>query len=277
MSLNLIQGTPEWHSHRAQSVGSSDAPVIMGVSPWKTIEDLYKEKRGVIDSSPASFCMQRGINLEPKARSVFEEMTGIFVSPLVKVSKERVWMSASLDGIDFEEKNIVEIKCAGKKDHALAISGKIPEKYVPQLQHQMCVCDVDHAYYFSFDGENGVIIDVKRDEKYITSLISKEEEFWECLKQKKAPLSDTQLMNDQLWITASEELKNLQPLLKREKELREVLIGLSNGKKSTGNGLIVKKEIRKGIIDYSKIPELKDVDLELYRKDDIEIYKLYYS
>ena len=36
----------EWHKWRMGGIGSSDAPVVMGVSPYKTIEQLYLEKTG---------------------------------------------------------------------------------------------------------------------------------------------------------------------------------------------------------------------------------------
>lgn len=31
--VNLIQGTPEWHAHRAKYRNASDAPVMMACSP----------------------------------------------------------------------------------------------------------------------------------------------------------------------------------------------------------------------------------------------------
>jgi len=34
---------------------------------------------------------------------------------------------------------------------------------------------------------------------------------------------------------------------------------------------------RPGSVDYSAIPELKAVDLDLYRKDPIQVYKLEYT
>jgi len=30
--VNLIQGTPEWHAHRAQHFNASDAPAMLGAS-----------------------------------------------------------------------------------------------------------------------------------------------------------------------------------------------------------------------------------------------------
>ena len=41
---NLIQGSPEWHAHRANHFNASDAPAMMGCSPYKTRTQLLHEK-----------------------------------------------------------------------------------------------------------------------------------------------------------------------------------------------------------------------------------------
>ena len=40
----IIQGTPEWHEFRAQHLNASDAPAMMGESPYKTRDALLREK-----------------------------------------------------------------------------------------------------------------------------------------------------------------------------------------------------------------------------------------
>ena len=41
--VQLTQGTPSWHAHRAQHFNASDAPAMMGVSPYKTRSELLHE------------------------------------------------------------------------------------------------------------------------------------------------------------------------------------------------------------------------------------------
>ncbi len=53
MTSQLIQNTPEWHAFRRKRIGASDAPVIMGISPWKTPYQLWIEKTSGIESSAA--------------------------------------------------------------------------------------------------------------------------------------------------------------------------------------------------------------------------------
>ena len=45
---DFAQGTPEWHQHRATHFNASDAPAMMGVSPYMTrTELLTRMKTGI--------------------------------------------------------------------------------------------------------------------------------------------------------------------------------------------------------------------------------------
>lgn len=277
----LLQQTDEWLQFRKDKIGASDAPVILEVSPWKTPYQLWEEKVGVRENSFKSKSMQRGLDLEDKARDKFEEMTGLCVFPTVVIHPENHWMMASLDGMDIGKNHIVEIKCPGKEDHELAKSGKIPQKYYPQLQHQLEVCGMDMVYYFSFDGEEGVILELYREDKYIKKLVTKEKEFWECTQSFIPPAmseKDFQVKSDDMWNEASHKWLRAQERLKEieneEKELREILICMSNKKNCVGGGIKVSKVVRKGNVDYSRVHELNGVNLETYRKPPIECWKI---
>jgi len=180
----------------------------MGVSPWKSIEELYHEKILGLEM-PSNPKMERGIELEEPARQLYTEMTGIQVKDKVVFHPFYNWMMASLDGMSVDNKRIMEIKVAGKVDHALAKKGKIPEKYYPQLQHQMEVCrelfGIDEMDYFSFNGKEGVIVNVKRDHVYIQGMIEKELEFWNCLKRGIAPKETYTREPSEFWTIEDEK------------------------------------------------------------------------
>lgn len=59
-----------------------------------------------------------------------------------------------------------------------------------------------------------------------------------------------------------------------EKKLRDQLMVLSEGKTKAEGRFVFMKEVRRGSIEYSKIPLLSSMDLEIYRKPDIEAWKL---
>lgn len=187
--VDIKQGSKAWLKLRKSHITATDANVIMGVSPWKTLMELYNEKISDEPPEEPNERMKRGIGLEPTARNIFILETGIYVEP--KVYKKD-WALASLDGISEDEKVIVEIKCPGQKDHSIAMDGKIPDHYYPQIQHQIYVTGVDMAYYFSFDGSESVLVEVERNEPYIQEMIKKEEAFYQCLINKIPP----QLINE---------------------------------------------------------------------------------
>jgi len=153
----------------------------MQMSPFKNIDQLYKEKNQGFEQVANPY-MQRGIDLEPIALEKFEQETGLIMFPCVAVHDNIEWMAASFDGVTICRNAICEIKCPGKRDHFAATNGIIPEKYKAQLQHQLVVSGLWEMFYYSFDGEKGVIIEVKRDQNFIDVMIEKEIEFWERLQ-----------------------------------------------------------------------------------------------
>ena len=135
--MHLKQGSPEWLEMRKTKIGGSDAPIVMEESPWKTPYQLWQEKMGLVQQPPPTARMKRGLELEEQARHQLEQMTGLFLEPDVVFHNQHEYMIASLDGIDPTGKHIAEIKCCGSEDHAIALGGSIPQKYYPQLQHQL--------------------------------------------------------------------------------------------------------------------------------------------
>ncbi len=178
--IQLEQGTYEWLTFRRSHVCASDAPVIMGLSPYKTKEQLMDEKLRYYEQHCNPY-MQRGKDLEPLALECFEKETGLIMFPMVGVHDEIDWMAASFDGVSICRKFIVEIKCPGKRGHAMAMKGVVPMNYYPQVQHQICVSDVEFAYYYSFDGVEGKIIKVDRDQEFIEKMVDTERDFWNTL------------------------------------------------------------------------------------------------
>ena len=266
------QNTEEWLQFRRGKIGASDAPVIMGVSPWKNKLQLWEEKVKGTYSQAVNGAMKRGIELEESARQLFCLKTGIEVFPCVAVHPELDWMMASLDGLDKSGKVAVEIKCAGKEDHAVALAGRVPEKYYPQLQHQMHVCQLEKMFYFSFDGYDGKLVELQLDRSYVKEMLGEEQEFYRCMIENRAPApKKTYIMReDEPWkecaCALSSILKEKKDLEKREAEIKARILNIAGQCESMGYGIKLSRVQRKGQIDYSTIPELEGVNLEEYRK-----------
>lgn len=259
---------------RRNGIGSSDAAVVMGVSPWRTPYQLWQEKVYGDSLQLDNSSMKRGRDLEETARQEFEKMIGTLVAPDCLVHPNIDWMRASVDGISADKKVLVEIKCPNQQDHFGAVNKKVPEKYWPQVQHQLEVTGLDEMYYFSFDGKKGVIVEVKRDQAYLDGLMEEESRFWQLVQKREAPQlteDDYICMDDnEEWKKLAQEWLQIKALEDKEKQTRSRLIALSQGRNAKGCGVSLQHQLCSGAVDYSAIPELKGIDLSMYRKKPFE-------
>lgn len=190
--IELKQNSKDWYAWRGKGLGASDAPVVMGDSPWTTVFELWGQKTGLLPEKEASpfaiAAMRRGNELEPVARAWYIAKTGIVVEPVAAEHEQLQFLRASFDGYSREHQLVVEIKCPGKADHAKAVKGIVPDKYMPQIQQQLFIAGPDAVCdYVSFDGKEGVIIRVKPDPGYQSVLIAKMQEFWNLVESRTPP------------------------------------------------------------------------------------------
>lgn len=191
--VTLDQGSPEWLLWRTKGLGASDAPIIMGVSPWNDPLTLLGQKVARWNHSERTtnkakdFRMMRGILMEPEARQAYIEKTGNKVEPLCAIHPALDWMRASYDGATADQKLVVEIKCINADDHQTALGGCVPAKYWPQVQHQLAVAGPGVIlHYFSYSKSSRFSeadkapppVVVRPHEPYQMELLHRETEFW---------------------------------------------------------------------------------------------------
>ena len=68
--------------------------------------------------------------------------------------------------------------------------------------------------------------------------------------------------------------QKLRDIKEEEKKVRASLIGMCHNQSSKGGGIFVRKIVEKGRVDYGSIPELKNVNVDVYRKQSIEKWKI---
>lgn len=279
MDKNLIQGTPEWLEMRKTHIGASDSPIIMGVNKFKVSDGrkkdiymLWEEKLGIKEYSCKNANTQYGLKNEAKAKNIYEKMTNNLVLPKVVFHPEISYMMASLDGIDFEGEIFVEIKNCNAEDHDTARRGLVPVHYYPQVQHQLACTGLEKMHYFSFHKEEGIIVEVCRDEKYIEELIQKEKEFWRCVQEKIPPnfTREWKEMTQSVEIKAKHIFFLKEQIKKAQKEAQDILEEIlqeTQGEPFYGEEFRVILQPRQGNINYSLIPELQNIDLNRYRSE----------
>ncbi len=262
-------------------IGASDAAAIMGVSPWDTKKTLWETKMGLRPPKEMTYAMQRGIEAEPKARAWLEKETKFFFAPCRIFHEKYPWMMASMDGMTKLGKYSVEIKCPGQMDHLDARAGRVPPKYYPQLQHQMLVTGHKSMYYLSWVETDPILILVEADEEYQKNLLAEEEKFYQSMiefAEPEANEKDVVQKHNASWIDNAVKLKYLleykENVEEQIEDIRNQLIEEADGQTCQGGGIKLTLIKKKGSIDYAKIPELGQIDLEKYRKPETTSWRL---
>jgi len=194
--------------------------------------------------------MARGIALEPEARRRYSLQTGNAVGEACIEQDMRSWVAASLDGLSLFGDLSVEIKCPGEADHLLALAGKIPTKYLPQLQWQMLAGtgSIKKSHYFSFYPNNrGIpecaLIEQFPDPSAQQELMDLAIHFRRCVLND-IPLAGTTFEQAALtWLELSRRAKAAQKLAE---EAKIVVAGmLPAGQRSlAGGGVLVVRSTR---------------------------------
>jgi putative phage-type endonuclease len=183
--VDLEQGTNEWREWRRRGIGCSDAPIIMGESPWKTAGDLLREKRGLQQNAPQNAAMALGVQLEPEARRRYIAKTGKHVTPACLQSTRHDWLRASVDGLSAAADAVVEIKCGESVYRSVSEHRCAPAYYYGQLQHILAVTGLTSIDLWCYwPGCPELLVPVERDDAYLERLLHEELEFWNKVQQK---------------------------------------------------------------------------------------------
>lgn len=186
ITIDIEQGTQEWKDLRVgvPSASNFDKIVTMKGEPSKQAEKYIYELAGeritgVREEGYLNANMQRGMELEAKAREVYELITDLDVSQVgLCYPNEDKKYSCSPDGLVGDD-GLIEIKCpiiTTQVDYLL--SKKFPSTYFQQVQGQLLVTGRKWCDFVSYyPGLKPLITRVERDEKFIEALASELEVF----------------------------------------------------------------------------------------------------
>ena len=185
--VRVRQRTPEWHAFRREHIGSSDAPVIAGESPYRSALALYAEKVGEpapIDEA-TSRIMLIGSLMEPIILDWYSDETGRRVRK-GRVLEDRAipWLAASLDGE--AEGRIVEAKFTTTR----RFNDGVPPDVLVQVTHQMAVAGAEVADVAVFTGRDFLIHEVPFDGAFWDGILTLEAAFHERVLRRDPPPPD---------------------------------------------------------------------------------------
>ena len=160
---NFKQGTPEWHQHRATHFNASDAPAMMGCSPYKTRSQLLHEKHTGIAPEVDEQTQMRfdaGHRFEALARPLAEYFIGEALYPVTGSDRE---LSASFDGLTMAEEIIFEHKTLNNELRSIMSGGctgaDLPFHYRAQMEQQLMVSGAEKVLFMASNWNGETLVE----------------------------------------------------------------------------------------------------------------------
>ena len=151
--VNLVQGTAEWHAHRRNHFNASDAPAMMGCSPYKKRSELIKELATGITPEVDAATQRRlddGHRFEDLARPLAEKIIGDDLSNCVGTNGK---YSASFDGLTFMNETAFEHKTLNTELRELLSNechgDDLPMHYRVQMEQQAMVSGAERILFMA--------------------------------------------------------------------------------------------------------------------------------
>lgn len=155
-TLDVKQKSPEWLAIRENHFTASDAPAMMGVSPYQSRAAFLRRKAlgSKKKSSSNNPLFAAGHRAEEQYRPIAEELIGAALLPdTVSCIIDGMPMLASLDGITLDGSLLWEHKLWNDST-ALHIveTGEPPIRHVWQLEHQLLVTGAERVLFVTSNG-----------------------------------------------------------------------------------------------------------------------------
>lgn len=211
MAIIIPATHEEWlEARKSIGIGASDAGSIIGVNPWKSNVELWREKTGLQEAPDISDkrAVQIGNEEEPLIRALFAienpEYQVTYESPYKIIRHDKYdFMFCTPDGELLELatglRGGLEIKTTEIQNPAQwkEWDGRIPQHYYAQTLHQMIAAKwhfviLKARIRFYRDGELRITerqYKITRREAMadMKHLLQSEITFWDCVQKKKAP------------------------------------------------------------------------------------------
>lgn len=202
--------TVPWLIRRKTGLGASEAPAVLGLSPWQTPLDVYNEKRAESITDEQTEAMEFGHLMEPIAVELFRRRHGdsestrhrylgdIEPSPGLLRSTRAPHLFASLDSVIVEPsgqrvpgqiKNVTAYKRTAWSD----AEGGVPDMVRVQVIQEAIVLDADHGYVLPIFGGNHMPEPIRVDvpDDFAEWWIDYAAEWWERHVAAGAPPAPT--------------------------------------------------------------------------------------
>lgn len=164
---DLVQGSSQWHAHRAKYLNASETPAMLGESKYKTRDQLLHEMAtGLTKEVDAGTqrAFDNGHKFEALARPIAENIVGEDLYPVV--GTDGIY-GASFDGITMGEDIIFEHKTLNDdlRKVMFKVDGErfadLPLMYRAQMEHQLMVSGASKCLFMASKW-NGEVLEEER-------------------------------------------------------------------------------------------------------------------
>ena len=160
-TINLKQGSQEWHNHRLNFYNASDAAAMLGLSIYESRNDFLK-RMAFFDKDVNKFQQKiydRGHEYEALGRPLAEKIIGEDLFPVVGISNNHPKLSASFDGLTLLENIGFEHKTLNEKIAKVQTIDDLDEQYLIQMEHQLIVSDAEKILFLATKWNGSELID----------------------------------------------------------------------------------------------------------------------
>ena len=204
------QRSEAWFNQRKGRLTSSDAGTALGINPYQKPVELLFKKCGAGEPFTGNVATLHGQKYEDEAIEKYCQAMGkrnhdfglIDFNAVVredddhsnqKYPKGISWMAGSTDGIaedlrGLEDLVVLEVKCPYRRK---IIHGKCPEYYLPQVQLNMAILNINKADFIEYIPENHLgnkmpmqlnIIRIQRDNSWFDNNVPILEAMWKDIE-----------------------------------------------------------------------------------------------
>src|SRR6478609_7739357 len=173
--MSVVQRSEAWHRERKFRLTASDFAAAIGLSPYKSRQQLWREKTGRANPFEGNEATAWGELNESNAINAYEIETGHIVRPRgLVVHPAFDWLGASPDGLVAHD-GCVECKCpfTGKPHEG------IPIHYRPQVVGVVRVTQKAWCDFVSWTPEAHVVSRVSQVAEYWDWMYPRLETFWQ--------------------------------------------------------------------------------------------------
>lgn len=197
---DLGSGDPRWHELRRQGLGGSDAPVVAGLSPWKSAYELWLEKVSQPETHRTEEYLAMGHLLEGPVAEEFAKRTGheVHTAPVLLRSVEHPFMQANVDRLVGPLDALLgglEVKTTSRgTDWEDGEEVVVPLRVQAQNLHYMTVTGYKRWWTAVLIGGQGGfrihVIESEWTQRAADTLVELEADFWDKVQRNVAPSTD---------------------------------------------------------------------------------------